>query len=314
MTEEIQPYADAAMFRAEPMGWHQGPKVHLLHMTADPLGAAAAANMMYRGIVVRNLVDVPDDERHKVMDDMSKTRLTAPLEFIDLHFMVEGVTRAFTHQMVRQRTAVYAQESLRFGVKEGEPWGRICAKPPSIDDAAATIVWEQALNNIQDEYQRLITWGIPAEDARGLMPHAMTTRLHYKTNLRNLVDHVGNRLCTQAQFEWRQVAMGFADAIRNYRLPGRQYEFETKEWQYEAIANSWMFSPVCYQTGKCEFMASADRFCSIRDRVEAFHQIGVKPEWWDARMQMQEAQDARQGVPGIFPAEWLVDATSAREV
>jgi flavin-dependent thymidylate synthase len=316
MTQEIRKYSDEAMFLSEqmPVG-DKGvePRVTLLSMTPDPLGAAAAPNMMYRGIVVRSLKDVPDEERRKVLSDMAKTRLTAPLEFIDLHFMVEGVTRAFTHQMVRQRTAVYAQESMRFSVVEGQEWRDRAAMPPDLTERQR-IIWAQTMNTMQDAYKDLIDDGVPAEDARGLMPHAMTTRLHYKTNLRNLVDHVGNRLCTQAQFEWRKVAMGFADAIRNYQ-PNMVSEFvlEDMQWQYEAIANSWMFSPVCYHTGKCEFMASADRFCAIRDRVETFHQIGVRPEWWDARLSDRDAELMRRGVPGIFPGEWLIDPTAARK-
>jgi thymidylate synthase ThyX len=55
--------------------------------------------------------------------------LKAPLEAIDFHFMVEGVTRAHTHQEVRQRTAVFAQESMRFAVKD-----KIVARPGPITD------------------------------------------------------------------------------------------------------------------------------------------------------------------------------------
>lgn len=320
-------YADAAMYQSEPMPTENGgvvPQVTLLHMTADPLGAMAAANMMYGGVVVRKLSDVPDHERIKVMEDMAKTRLTAPLEFVDLHFMVEGVTRAFTHQMVRQRTAVYAQESMRFSVVEGQRWKERCALPPSIanvDDPTRDEIWYAALAQAQSHYEALIEQGVPAEDARGIMPHAMTTRLHYKTNLRNLVDHVGNRLCTQAQFEWRKVAIGFADAIRGYGKADNEahtpaYVYDDQRWQYEAIANSWMFSPVCYHTGKCEFNSSKDRFCAIRKKVEDFHAHGVPSSYWDAR----DYEDGDLILPdgtkldGIFPAEWLMDHTAARDI
>lgn len=318
-------YADAAMFKAEPMPTEDGrvvPRVTLLHMTADPLGAMAAPNMMYRGIVVRSLSDVPDEERRKVLTDMAKTRLTAPLEFVDLHFLIEGVDRAFTHQMVRQRTAVYAQESLRFGVKEGQPWKEVCSVPPSVEsNTYRQQVWDHVMETVRSYYQDLIDDGVPAEDARGLMPHAMTTRLHYKTNLRNLVDHAGNRLCTQAQFVWRDVFFKMVEAIRNYRPQftndhEQQDEDHTMSWQYGAIADSWMFAPVCYHTGKCEFMASADRFCAIRERVELFHSRGVRPEHWDARNlpdgKFYCEEDGAE-LPGIFPGEWMADPAAARE-
>ena len=35
------------------------------------------------------------------------------------------------------------------------------------------------------------TPGVPAEDARGLLPTNIATRLHYRTDLRNLVNTAG---------------------------------------------------------------------------------------------------------------------------
>ena len=117
MGEEVQKWADQAMFEAAPI---EGGtiKVSLLWATPDPLGAVAAMCRMYEGIPTHDLYNVSHQERIKYWDQIQKTHLKAPLESIVFHFFIEGVTRAFTHQMVRQRTAVYAQESMRFAVKE----------------------------------------------------------------------------------------------------------------------------------------------------------------------------------------------------
>jgi flavin-dependent thymidylate synthase len=284
------------------------PKVYLLNATPDPLGTIAAACMMYEGKVCRNLDDVTDEERKHYWAQVQKTHLKAPLEFVDLHFMVEGVTRAFTHQMVRQRTAVYAQESLRFAVKEG--FAAETPYPPSLaaladraentdkgleeDEANKLIAWDEAVKTVEHAYQYLVESGIPAEDARGLLPHQITTRLNYKTNLRNLLDHAGNRLCTQAQFEWRVVFMEIIKAIRseigpmtsdNYQDPEPEYRHS---WQWTHIAESSVFKPVCYEVGHCPFTADFDRGCTIRGRVEE----GKFDE--------------------INPAEWMLDPTAAR--
>jgi hypothetical protein len=56
------------------------------------------------------------------------------------------------------------------------------------------------------------------------------------------------------------------------------YGPEEERWQQQAIGR--LFKPVCYLTGKCEFMAATDRFCGIRDRVEAHHRAGDLPEEW----------------------------------
>jgi flavin-dependent thymidylate synthase len=270
MTEgtEVSTYVDKAMYPAEPS---QGmPTVTLLSATPDPLGAIAAFAFMYKGRVIRDLAELTDEDRLWAWDQANATHLKAPLEAVDLHFMVENVTRAFTHQMVRQRTAVYAQESMRFAVKED-----IAARPGPLVGAnrGARQVWNAHMKVTWEAYKTLIANGVPAEEARGLLPHDTLTRLNYKTNLRNLVDHLGNRLCTQAQFEWRLVGAQIVQAIA-------QYEGSANEWQFQTIAESNLFRPVCYAVGHCPFQADFDRGCTIRERVDrgAFSEVDAK-EW-----------------------------------
>jgi len=289
---EIQKWADKAMYEAEEMPKDERgnvtPQVHLISATTDPLGAIAAASAIYSGKVIRSLEEVTDEMRRDAWEQTKKTHLKAPLEYVDFHFMIEGVTRAFTHQMVRQRTAVYSQESLRFAVKENI--SEEVALPPSIKDVPqGDGVWQNAIDAIDTCYRYLVENGMPAEDARGLLPHSITTRLHYKTNLRNLLEHAGNRLCTQAQFEWRLVFAQLVDAIRNYDpvYPPTRHSFEMG-WQFRLIADDNVFRPVCYEKGYCPFMATFDRDCTIRERVN------------------------RGEFDSIDDAEWLLDPAAAR--
>jgi flavin-dependent thymidylate synthase len=288
---EVSTWVDRAMYEAEPMPGNM-PRVTLLSATPDPLGAIAAFAFMYKGRVIRSLAELTDKEREWAWEQANATHLKAPLEAVDLHFMVEGVTRAFTHQMVRQRTAVYAQESLRFAVKE-----EIAARPGPITSVNHHThdAWQQAVNRIWEAYKGLIAAGVPAEEARGLLPHDTLTRLNYKTNLRNLVDHLGNRLCTQAQFEWRMVASQMRMAIHNYEPPviaGVIREMKSKEefvayqesqaWQFRKIADSDLFRPVCFALGHCPFGADFDRGCTIRERVNEGKFDEIEPREWIA--------------------------------
>lgn len=280
---DITKYVDASMYESEPPTADDVlPRVTLLSATPDPLGALSAACAMYEGRVIRDIEqDLDDEDRRRYWEQVQKTHLKAPLEFIDLHFMVENVSRAWTHQAVRQRTAVYAQESLRFAVKEG-----IDARPGPLvqEDQQALDVWNATIVEIWAAYHRLIQLGMPAEEARGLLPHDTLTRMNYKTNLRNLADHLGNRLCTQAQFEWRMVGSAIRNAILNYQsapiFDGKARLETPNAWQFELIANSSIFQPVCFTLGHCPFTAEFDRGCTIRDRVQAgkFDQIDVS-EW-----------------------------------
>jgi flavin-dependent thymidylate synthase len=292
--KDVARYADVAMYKAQPMDHEFGevlPKVTLVSATPAPLRTMAAATGMYSGKVVDNPYLVSQEDARTALDDMTKTALKAGLEFIDFHFLFEGVTRAFTHQLVRQRTAVYVQESMRFAVKEDA--GAAVGTPPSImglkDDDPRRVVWDNAVADVGEAYGRLIGAGVPAEDARGILPTNITTRVHYKTNLRGLSEHAGFRLCTQAQFEWRVVWSQIVEAIHNFHTPGIG-----DSWEFQLIAG--MFRPICYRTGKCEFMASVDRHCSIRDRVQEHAAKGEPSSTW----------------VDISPREWMADPASAR--
>jgi thymidylate synthase ThyX len=372
-SKEIQRWSDEAMFTAEPIDAQAGPKVHLLWMTADPLAVIAAPSKMYKGEVARSLRDVTHKERQEYVEQLKATKLKAPYEFVKFHFLIEGVTRAFTHQMVRQRTAVYAQESLRFAVKEDMPvalppslagtkgvwlrwqlqaFGELVEVDSGIDEGDPRVqkrvaelmareseaerqrwAWDQAVEGISSRYQYLVNSGVPAEDARGLLPHNTLTRLHYCTDLRALLDHAGNRLCTQAQFEWRLVFAKIAEAIRRYNpydgLLRQAYNLgdgyardflmhcaENDRWQYEAIAD--LFRPVCYLTGKCEFKANFDRKCSIRERVDAFAERGTPSSQWHIGLNGISGESPHgvpiniEPVPPISAAEWLLDPGAAR--
>lgn len=307
MTDQrLQHWGDSQMYAAAPMDTKrdaQGnivPTVHLLWMTPDPLGAVAAMCRMYEGKPTYSLADITDDERRHYFAQAQKTHLRAPLEAVKFHFFLEGVTRSFTHQMVRQRTAVYAQESLRFAVKER--FANEISTPPSIAalprDSQAREEWEFAILEMERSYMRLIDLGIPAEDARGLLPHAITTRIHYVTDLRNLLDHAGNRLCTQAQFEWRAVFIGILRAIDNYeddsagaaRVPDLP---SANAWQFHELARSGLFKPVCYALGHCPFTAVFDRDCTIRERVQQGRFDDIKTEEW-----LTDPTAARRGSAG----------------
>lgn len=294
MTDEVrsvvkwgdsQQYLSAPIKKNEDSSDSSGITVALLSATDDPLGAIAAACRMYKGIPTYSLSDINDIERYDYLKQVMKTNLKAPFEFVDFHFFIEGVDRSFTHQMVRQRTAVFAQESLRFAVKES--FSDEVVPPPSVAGLAADhpwrVIWNNTLNSVQDGYEQLVNGGMPAEEARGLLPHCVPTRLNYHTNLRNLQEHLGNRLCTQAQHHWKIVAAKMVQAIRKH---SNDY----------AVLAADAFKPVCYLTGKCEFNAEFDRHCSIRERVNKHHQSGEPSTSWS----------------DIHPSEWLENPGAAR--
>ena len=97
-------------------------------------------------------------------------------------------------------------------------------------------------------------------------------------------------------------------------------------WQFKTLAG--LFRPVCYNTGKCEFMADFDRKCKIRSRVDANHAIGRGSESWGEEYDVVEGNPIVSGVGpqsvvlgendrpvfigAIETREWLNDPTAAR--
>lgn len=300
------------------------PKAHLLWMTPDPLGAVAAAVRMYQGNPTYDLVDITDEERRDCWEQSQKTELKAPHEFVKMHFFIEGVPRDLTHQMVRQRTAVYAQESLRFAVKEDLK--QAVARPPSLNDPARgqsmrndlNSAFDRTVDEIAKGYEWLIAQGVPAEDARGLLPGATLTRLNYCTDLRNFAAEAGKRLCTQAQFHWRKLFLSMREAVRTYdpfKTLGVEWQvgpdglpmYTKNQWQFEMIADSNIFAPVCYHIGKCGFKAEFDRGCTIRDRVDAFEQTGVSSYAWSGDEDQVVTLPNGEMLDAIQKEEWLED-------
>ncbi len=355
MTKEIAKYADESMFVAEKTE-QRTPRVTVIHANNDPLGQLAQLGMMYQGKSVRDLAEITDADRRYYFVDGRKNILGMPSEAIVFHFLIENVTRSYTHQLVRTRHASYAQESLRFAVKEDFP----VALPPSLVgtvtraewraeqkwvplpeqmrevDWLATeeryasekqrmrFQWEDEIQGLEKTYLALIDKGMPAEDARGLLPHNILTKVNMVISLRALMGMAGQRLCTQAQFEHRQVWDQLLAAIRGYGKkqtylgadPERAiYPFRLNEpvmgssgWQFDMLADQ--FLPICYQTGRCQFRSDFDRYCNIRDRVEANAAIARPSSEWDKElgsglMNQMGVDLGVPHIPAINPMEWL---------
>lgn len=321
---KIVKWGDDQQYVSRPIqeGEERGPRVVLLAGTPDPLGAIAAMCRMYGGRPTYSLDEITDEERLHYWKQANATHLKAPLEAPQFHFFIEGVDRAFTHQMVRQREAVYAQESMRFAVVEDLP--ERAPLPPFLaglpsDDPRVTL-WRMQVEDIAAAYSALVDGGVPAEEARGLLPHATLTRLHYITNLRRLLYMAGNRLCTQAQFHWRLVLTRMMRAIRDYYTrelwPGATEQLpsgnllETAPRKYAGTDGQLLvqaFAPVCYELRRCPFGAEFDRKCSIRERVQDFGRAGLEPEQWH-----DASHTTAIGHNPIHPSEWLLDPAAAR--
>lgn len=145
-------------------------------------------------------------EKKKLIQTVFSSGHTSVAEHVNFTFGISGVSRAFSHQAVRTRHSTVSQQSQRYVVMNDDipiVW------PKSCDDASnmeAVHVYDTAMRAATEAYVKLINLGIPAEDARFVLPNATATAYVVTMNCVSLAHTLGLRLCERSQWEYRTVA------------------------------------------------------------------------------------------------------------
>lgn len=140
----------------------------------------------------------------QIEDELAYMANTIPSswEFVEYKFLINGVTRAFTHQFVRTRTGSYAQQTMR--VLDVDGWDYLTG--PSIKQYSnVEDSWHAAMKVIDEEYRYQIDNGAKIEDARGILPTNILTNIVAKFDLRTFADTQRKRASTRTQGEYRDV-------------------------------------------------------------------------------------------------------------
>ncbi|MDO5456636.1 MAG: FAD-dependent thymidylate synthase [Eubacteriales bacterium] len=127
---------------------------------------------------------------------------TSVLEHAIFTFKVEGLSRAALAQLTRHRLASFDVESQRFCKLEDVKM----VMPDSIARSEFLLEAEELLNKSMDLYKRMVSAGIPCEDARYVTTQAVETNLIVSMNARELRHFFSLRCCNRAQWEIRGVA------------------------------------------------------------------------------------------------------------
>ncbi len=145
--------------------------------------------------------DVDEEKMLKLIKNVIASGHHSTIEHIQVSFAISNVSRACTHQLVRHRLMSFSQKSQRY-VQENGQFDYII--PPTIDkNPQLREKFTSFMGEISDKYQEFVNAGIPAEDARFVLPNAASSSLVASLNLREMI-HIANlRLCTRAQYEIR---------------------------------------------------------------------------------------------------------------
>ncbi len=203
------------------MSNHTSMQVKLIDFAAAPLEKLYAAfRTCYSSetpIEIWEKIEARKISHEKIREfigERLKTGHSSPLEQVVFWFAIANVSRSLSHQFVRHRVGIsFEQQSQRYvkfkqdrlAFVMPESWRRAGLE----DDFAAL------LDRTSELYARALKAGIPAEDARFVLPNAAPTNFHVMVNFAELLHICDVRLCVRAQWEIRRmVAMMRAEVKR----------------------------------------------------------------------------------------------------
>ncbi len=185
--------------------------------------------------------EAPDEEKMlTLIKRVISSGHFSTIEHIQLSFAISNVSRACTHQLVRHRHMSFSQKSQRY-VKEKGEFDYII--PGSIKrNPALKAKFENFIKETSSLYQEFINEGIPAEDARSILPNATASSLVASLNLRELIHLANLRLCTRAQLEIRLMVKAMCNEV-----------IKNEPWLAEYLV------PKCERLGYCDEDKSCGR-------------------------------------------------------
>lgn len=193
-----------------------GLHVELLYHTPDPeLAIATAARLCYAPIGASELRDgMTDEQKNRVLRTVLSGGHFSTLEHASWTFAIEGVSRALTHQLVRHRIGVSPEQQSQRYVKFDNWFDYIV--PPSVEANGEEAINEfrEAMRSAGEAYETLRELGVPAEDARFVLPNAAETKLVLTMNARSLRHFFDLRCCNRAQWEIRELAWRMLELVR----------------------------------------------------------------------------------------------------
>jgi len=172
-----------------------------------------------------------EEERLEHLAYMRDT-IKSSWEFVDYTFNITGVTRAFTHQLVRTRSGHYAQQAMRVVDARDFP----VQEPNGGMTGEQDVIWSDTIQGILAGYGKLIDANMAPQDARGVLPTNIETQIMCKFDLRSLHEMAKLRLCTRTQGEYQ-------DVFRQMR----ELVISVHPWAEEFIEVH------CVATGTCAF-------------------------------------------------------------
>lgn len=220
------------------------PKVILYTHTKEPVKSIALAVSAWTSDDFFESVDeISDDISFEYCGKAMKAFHKTALEYVDTVWVIKNVSRAFQQQLTRTRLASYSIQSMRVVTKEGFASNGHYTMPPNLTPEQQ-IKFHNRMLAIEEEYNDMLSDGIPTEDARSILPLCIHSDISFRININSLYHMLGQRFCVNTQWEYRQVA--------------RQIKEQAKE-KLGVIFSDRMDAP-CVGRNKCPM---GDEYCGV---------------------------------------------------
>ena len=194
------------------MKYTKDPKVKLISYTKDAILLMCWTRRVMHEKVPDNLKELKKDPEkwlgesvdQYVENVLLKDGMPTFLEYVNLTFKLENVSRALTHQLVRHRIGFsYSQQSMRCVKAENFADDGLYHMSSTIENKKA---YHQKMLDIQEKYRQALNDGVSTQDARGLLPTNIYTTITFSCSLRAFIGMINKRLCLKTQGEFRAVA------------------------------------------------------------------------------------------------------------
>jgi len=154
-----------------------------------------------------------------------KNQHLSVLEHASATFRISGVSRAFTHQLVRHRLCSFIQQSQRYVDERNFNY----IEPDSVrNHSEAHAVFIDFMERAKEAYSTLQKLKIKKEDARYVLPNAVESQIVMTANFREWRHIIDLRGKPQSQWEIRRVAIEILKILRNH-APTVFGDFEADE-------------------------------------------------------------------------------------
>lgn len=135
------------------------------------------------------------------------------LEHAYATFRISGISRAFTHQLVRHRLCSFTQQSQRYVNEDDFNY----IEPPTVkDNPEAHSTFVDFMDKAKRTYAKLQQLKIRKEDARFVLPNAVESQIVATANLREWRHIIGVRSNPGAQWEIRKLAIEILQILKQH--------------------------------------------------------------------------------------------------